>query len=1124
MHQTYLDELRAVLARVRRRWLAARSMRATARVAFAIIGLLLLLLFTDRFLRPADLPMVGLFLVALVLGATVFLRAFWPLRRSPSDRQVARFIEERCPALEDRLASATDLTRNGRRSVFFDLVVGDAANRTRDLDLDLVVSRGDVGRSIATGLGGTVVLVVILILGSGSLGRVARTAWLYAFPATAALRVEPGDARVVAGQSVRLRATLEASVGVVPRSAPVVSMTAASGDERTMPMNAVDGAYVLDLATVDDSFVYRVRAASVVSDEYEITVLFPPQIHQIDVAYQYPAATGLPGRVDTDGGDIYAPVGTEVTISVHMTKVVEQGELELGGGRRVTLRSTGEATLQGSFEVLSDDTYQVRAIDRDGLVNADDLDYFIRTVRDRPPTVEIVRPLGDRDITLLEEIVIEARAEDDYGLERFELVYAVAGRPERVVDLGLAGETPVANASGTHTIFAEELELQPGDFISYYARARDTSTGQDVTDKRSDIYFLEVRPFSLEFEEAQSQGGGGMQVGDLGRLAHLQKQIVVATWKLDGQPGAERAPADIETVADAQSEVRLTAELLTARMRAPTPQVGLDGRAGATDGGDALGLAVGAMAEAEAALRAERTSAAIPPEMTALNQLLKAQTEAGRTQVTQSGSQGGRGSGPGAQENLTALFDEDLRRDQETNYEHRASAAQTAEEQGDSEIESRLKELADRQEALTERQRDTASREQELDVREVRRRLERLTREQEDLRRQMEDLTRELARRERKGRGDQTDAQATRQAGEHMQRALSELRRGDLSQAADRAQAALDSLRDLERDIGRGSEVRRGQALGEMRLEAEQIAEAQGWIADEASRLGVTGDGSTRQRLAEQEAGLAERVDALGDRLEQARPFVSEDDVEPVERASKVLREGDVAQQMRDLAETLQRVAESTPTDLQEARSRTGQDVEAIMESPVRLADVIKRVAAELAELGSRQEGAADQLSKALEDAQDLGQRLERIEQQLGNMTGRTAESAGDSSTESDGDQLAALQAELGRRLREFPELFEQLRRARPALEQDLERWGQQRRSGVAPGTEAFKQDRSVWANLYSELRVALEEFEASRSRELAEEVLGGRHHVGPTQAAPERYRHLVDEYYRSLASGRDAR
>ena len=293
------------------RWLATRSLRATARAASATLVLLSLILATDRFFDPADLLIVVLFLAAVALAVGVVARSYWPLRHRPSDRQVARYIEERCPALEDRLASATDIAGEATRSALRGLVVSDAVRRTRDLNIDDVVSSRELRRSAMVGLTATVALVAIVILGLGSLGRIARTAWLYAFPYTAELLVEPGDARVVAGQPVRVWARLDGAVGSEIRSAPVMVMTTDDGHEQAVTMSRVGDGYELVLESVDHSFQYRVRSASVLSDAYAITALFPPEILQIDVEYRYPVSTRLTPRVETDGGDIYAPAGTD---------------------------------------------------------------------------------------------------------------------------------------------------------------------------------------------------------------------------------------------------------------------------------------------------------------------------------------------------------------------------------------------------------------------------------------------------------------------------------------------------------------------------------------------------------------------------------------------------------------------------------------------------------------------------------------------------------------------------------------------------------------------------------------------------------------------------------------------
>ena len=60
---------------------------------------------------------------------------------------------------------------------------------------------------------------------------------------------------------------------------------------------------------------------------------------------------------------------------------------------------------------------------------------------------------------------------------------------------------------GAHTFFLEEFNLKPGDFISYYAKARDANS-----ETTSDIYFIEVKPFEMEYRQSQQQGGGGVAV------------------------------------------------------------------------------------------------------------------------------------------------------------------------------------------------------------------------------------------------------------------------------------------------------------------------------------------------------------------------------------------------------------------------------------------------------------------------------------------------------------------------------------------------------------------------------------------------------------------------------------
>ena len=750
MADPHAGEIRTFLGAVRRRWRAVAALRGLARAGGAGAAGLGVVLVVDR-LAAADVPLLATTAAVLLAVAAVAFRTLWPLRRPPTDRQLARYVEERCPELEDRLASAAGLSA-GVAAPFRALVLRDAARAVRRIALGRTVPGRRLRRALLAAGAAAAVVATIVVLGGPALERIARGAWLHAVPFGASFEVEPGDARVVAGDSFAIRARLRGTPGEPIRTLPAVTLLRPGAGPEVLGMRQAPDGYRVEVPVVRGSFTYRVSAGAVASTSYAVTALEPPGIERIDVEYRYPAYLGLPARVDA-GGDVHAPEGTAVTVTVVADKPVRSGELRLGSGAALDLEPHGDRQWAASFDVLRDDSYRVTLVDADALTNGGDrAEYLIRTVIDRPPEVRIDRPAGDREITPLEETVIEARADDDYGVERFELVYTVAGRNEQAVDLLGARRTRGVLAS--HVLYSESLGVSPGDVISYYVRARDASGTRPAREARSDIFFLEVRPFGREFSEAGSRFMAAMEGGDIGRLVRLQKEIVIATWRLDGVPAAVRPAEDVDAVAATQDELRQTASRVASDR---------EGGRGAP-GSDGLTRAIEAMRAAAASLRANDTTAAIPSEMAALNGLLQAQADVRRTQVSLQPSPGG-GFGPQPREDLSALFDRELRREQRTNYEDRSAATPPAAPE-ESEARRRVGELAERQEALG-REAERAREEAGDDPRALQRTLERLTREQEELRRRMEDVERLLAGMSGSGESARGGARAGGGGGEH---------------------------------------------------------------------------------------------------------------------------------------------------------------------------------------------------------------------------------------------------------------------------------------------------------------------------------------------------------------------
>ena len=233
----------------------------------------------------------------------------------------------------------------------------------------------------------------------------------------------------------------------------------------------------------------------------------------------------------------------------------------------------------------------------------------------------------------------------------------------------------------------EDLGVQPGDFVTYFARARDVARGRRSTEARSDIFFLEVKPFEEEFVASQSSamGQGAGMSGDTGleALAEAQKQIIVATWKLDARGRRARdasSAEDIKAVSKAQSDLRSKTEQTLAQVARASDPRRRRGLPGTAPNDDPLGRAVEAMGRAVNELDQPSTTKALPHEMEALNQLLKAIAEARRREVTRSQQAGGGGGANRAEADLSSLFDQELRKRQSTNYETPNSTEERREE------------------------------------------------------------------------------------------------------------------------------------------------------------------------------------------------------------------------------------------------------------------------------------------------------------------------------------------------------------------------------------------------------------------------------------------------------------
>jgi hypothetical protein len=140
---------------------------------------------------------------------------------------------------------------------------------------------------------------------------------------------------------------------------------------------------------------------------------------------------------------IFTPEGTRVRRG-SLTNPSNQDDVNFGRCENGSVPEDRGDRAAGRPPADEERAYRVQLTDADGLRGGGETEYFIRLMDDRPPDVRILRPNGDQQVTPLEEVAIEARADDDYGIAEFDLVYSVAGRPERTATFSRVAGTNVA--------------------------------------------------------------------------------------------------------------------------------------------------------------------------------------------------------------------------------------------------------------------------------------------------------------------------------------------------------------------------------------------------------------------------------------------------------------------------------------------------------------------------------------------------------------------------------------------------------------------------------------------------------------------------------------------------------
>ncbi|RMD92411.1 MAG: hypothetical protein D6813_05935, partial [Calditrichaeota bacterium] len=651
-----------------RRWKKIVIIRGLAFTILSLVSLLAVAYILDSFVPLTLTWRIILLAGTVILPVIIFFKFLViPLFRAPSKKQIARHVEDKYPELEDRLVSAVELGEQPSERyspVLLSKLLEDANFRIEPLNLPATIE----GKGAF--LWGSTALLLSLLFGGllfTHLDQIADRAFRILKPwkvpelnTRPSLEVTPGNTRIPKGSSQEIIAQV---LNSEPEEVDIY-YTEQDTIWQKFPMDATEqkGRFAFNLFNVEKATRYYIKAGNLLSDIFTISVYEAPKIKRIDLTYVFPDYTGLSPRKVTDTGDVWAPVGTKVKIQAVADKKIRKSEVIVGENRRLKAYVHSDTLISTSFTVTHDTYYKIRITDLDNLTNDPPQEYYVHAIPDEPPTLTVEKPGHDIKASMLEEVPLKVKVEDDFGLSSLKLIYNLNDKPARVIPLKThrksekAGDFySVHEFVAEYMFYLEDLKVQPGDFITYYLEARDNSQAENAEPISTDIFFIEVRPFEQEFYQALSQGG--MSGGMGGRLSTTQKEIITATWNLkkkEKQLNSDEFEDGLQAITESQTNLKTVTENVLQQMN----QRSMFTRESGPDLTTIYFEAIEAMSDALKELEDKKLQGALAPERKAYQKLLEAEAQIKEIQVQRARVQGLAGAA--SLDEVAQLFEDEM--------------------------------------------------------------------------------------------------------------------------------------------------------------------------------------------------------------------------------------------------------------------------------------------------------------------------------------------------------------------------------------------------------------------------------------------------------------------------------
>lgn len=305
--------------------------------------------------------------------------------------------------------------------------------------------------------------------------------------------------------------------------------------------------------------VFRLEAAGVESQPYELKVFPNPTVISFQVALTYPAYTGKENELISNIGSLTVPQGTQITWQFQTKDVdslyfLTDGASPLpylpnANGRLEVMRRAMQGFDYGFFV---SNQYQPQGM-------TDTLRYAISVISDAVPMILVMEM---RDSLTPNRIFFKGRIKDDYGFSKLEFKLEKTNEKDSSLNKTIVTPVAITKESSQEFYFStnlNEVVINPGDHIRYYFEVWDNDGINGPKSAVSQTFEISV-PTAEELDNILDKNYDEIErqaEESLSDLKKLQKEIDELVRKLvDKKDLSWQDKKQLESLLEKQKEMK----------------------------------------------------------------------------------------------------------------------------------------------------------------------------------------------------------------------------------------------------------------------------------------------------------------------------------------------------------------------------------------------------------------------------------------------------------------------------------------------------------------------------------------------------------------------------------------